>query len=93
MHATQLNTDQLFAQWLLAHGATLPPEMAVIRVRRAEPRFQTRNYFARFKIETARLDGDGTNPTEISCVVVEVSETDQTAQVAAETGCDSIKDL
>jgi hypothetical protein len=93
MHAIQLNTDQLFAQWLMAHGASLPPEMAVIRVRRAEPRFQTRDYFARFKVETAHLDGDGTNPTQISCVVVEVSATDQTAKVATETGCESIKDL
>ena len=93
MNATQLSTDQLFARWLQDHAATLPTPMAVIRVRRAEPRFQTRNYFARFKVETAHLDGDGTNPTQISCVVVEVSATDQAAKVAAETACDSIKDL
>jgi hypothetical protein len=93
MVATQLNTDQLLAQWLMAYAATLPPEMAVIRVRRAEPRFQTRDYFARFKVETAHLEGDGTNPTGINCVVVEVSATDQTAIVATETACDSIKDL
>jgi hypothetical protein len=93
MQTTQLNTDQLLAKWLMDHGATLPPEMAVIRIRRAEPRFQTRNYFARFKVETAHLKGDGTDPSQISCVVVEVSATDQTAKVAGETACDSIKDL
>lgn len=93
MNTPQLNTDQLFAQWLVDHAATLPSQMAVIRVRRAEPRFQTRNYFARYKVETAHLSGDGTNPTQISCVVVEVSATDQTAKVAPGTACDSIKDL
>jgi len=93
MNTTQLNTDQLFARWLQDLAATLPPPMAVIRIRRAEPRFQTRNYFARFKVETAHLDGVGTNPTQISCVVIEVSETDQVAKVAPETACDSIKDL
>ena len=93
MNRTELNTDQLLAQWIQEHAAALPPQMAILRIRRAEPRFQTRNYFARFKVETAHLEGDGTHPSQISCVVVEVSATDQTAKIAAETACDSIRDL
>ena len=93
MNTVQPNTDQLLAEWLKNYIITLPPETAVLSIRRAEPRFQNRNYFARFKIQTAQLDGTGMNPTHMSCFVVEVSETDQNARIAPETACNSIADL
>jgi hypothetical protein len=92
MSATNLNDGQLLARWLSEQAGTLPPGRGFLRIRRAEPRFQTRNFFNRFKVETAKFDGTGQNPTDIHCVVVEVSETDQTAQVATQTACDSVKD-
>lgn len=90
---TKLNEDQLFSTWLRNYSDSLPMEKGILRVRRAEPRFQTRNYFARYKVETAVLDGTGQNPTGVTCVVVEASATDQTAAQAPQTACDSIKDL
>jgi len=92
MSTQGLNAGQLLAQWLSEYSTDLPPERSLFRIRLAEPRFQTRNYFHRFKVETATFDGTGQNPTNISCVVVEVSEADQTANIAQETACDAIKD-
>jgi hypothetical protein len=43
-------------------------------------------------VETATFDGTGQNPTNINCLVVEVSETNQTANIAEGTACDSIMD-
>src|SRR5437868_8362225 len=88
-----LNTEQLLSTWLSEYSSALPPQKGLLRIRRAEPRFQTRNFFARYKIEFAIFDGTGENPTQINCVVVEVSETDQTALIASTTTCDSIHDV
>ncbi len=93
MNNEKLNTEQLLADWLREFAATLPTSRGILRIRRAEPRFQTRNFFARFKVETASFDGTGQNPTDLKCIVVEVSETDQAARVASATECDSIRDL
>lgn len=93
MITQHLSADQLLAKWLSDYAGTLPPQRGVLRIRRAEPRFQTRNFFNRFKIEVATFDGTGQNPTDINCFVLEVSETDQSAVVATTTPCDSIKDL
>ncbi len=93
MNSPRLGADQLLARWLLDYAESLPPQRGILRIRRAEPRPVTRNFFDRFKVEIAQFDGTGQNPTDISCVVVEVSETDQTAKVAPATACDSIKDL
>ncbi len=89
----QLNSAQLFAKWLLEDSGTLTPDFSVLRIHRAEPRFQTKNYFARFKVEIAHLDGSGMNPTQVSCVVVEVSETDQSSAAVSGVRCESIKSL
>jgi hypothetical protein len=62
-------------------------------MRAAVPRPATRNFFQRFKVETATFDGTGQNPRDVSCLVVEVSETDQAARVANDTPCESIGDL
>jgi hypothetical protein len=86
-----MNTEELLANWIKKYIHTT--EAKVLRIRRAEPRFQTHNFFARFKVETAKLDGTGQNPTDIKCLVLEISETDQTAEIAPTTPCDSIKDL
>jgi hypothetical protein len=88
-----LKTEQLLAKWLSDYSSKLRPGKGILRIRRAAPRFQTRNYFARFKIELATLDGTGQNPSQITCVVVEISETDQTAQIALDVTCGSIHDL
>jgi hypothetical protein len=88
-----LKTEQLLSKWLSDYSNALPPQNGLLRIRRAEPRFQTRNYFARFKVEFATFDGTGQNPSQVKCVVVEVSETDQTALIASATMCDSIHDL
>ena len=93
MSDENLSSSQLFARWLSGYSATIQSPRGVLRIRRAEPRFQTRNYFDRFKIETATFDGTGQNPTDVECFVVEVSYTDQTASVASGTSCNSIKDL
>ncbi len=87
-----LNTGQLFANWLSEFSATMDSRQWLLRVQLAEPRFETRNYYARFKVYTATLDGTGQNPTDIECVVVEVSETNQAAKIAPQTACDSIPD-
>lgn len=88
----QRNTGQLLAAWLAGYCASLPPGKGLLRVRGAEPRFQTHNFFSRFKVEFAKFDGTGQNPAEIDCVVIEVSVTDQEAKVVSTT-CESIKDL
>jgi hypothetical protein len=88
-----LQTEQLLSKWLSDYSGTIPPQNGLLRIRRAELRFQTRNYFARFKVEFATFDGTGQKPSQVNCVVVEVSETDQTALIASTTPCDSIKDL
>lgn len=88
-----MTSDALFARWFTEFVGTLPPTKGLLRVRRAVPRFQHHNYFARYKVETATLDGTGQNPTDVACVVVEVSETDQSAEIAKETECPSISDL
>ena len=92
MNMQALNAGQLLARWLSEYSKDLPPEQSLLRIQRAEPRFQTRNYFHRFKVETATFDGTGQNPTNINCLVVEVSETNQTANIAEGTACDSIMD-
>ncbi len=86
------NTEELFADWLREYAATLGTADGVLRVRRAEPRFATRNYFARFKVETAEFDGTGQNPSNVTCQVIEVSVTDQAANSVA-TPCESLKNL
>lgn len=53
------NTQKLFIGWLGDFMDKLPHTRSVLRIQRAEPRFQTRNYFARFKVATAVLDGSG----------------------------------
>lgn len=82
-----LNSDQLFANWLAGFVPTLGSRR-ILNIRRAEPRFQTRNFFARFKVETCELDGTGQNPTNLQRVVVEVSETNQASEVVT-TECSS----
>jgi hypothetical protein len=86
-----MNTEELFAQWMIAY--LTETDTNVLRIRRAAPRFQTRNYFTRFKVETAKLDGTGQNPYDIKCVIVQVSDVDQRAQMDPSTSCDSISDL
>jgi len=88
-----MNTEQLLANWLRDYAATLPPQNGILRIRRAEPRFQSRDFFDRFKVEVAKFDGSGQNPTDITCVVVEVSVSDQKAMIAKSTECDSVPDL
>ena len=87
-----MNTEELFADWLKSYAGSLPPAEGLLSVQAAVPRFQTHNFFARFKVRTATFDGTGQNPTNVKCVVVEVSTTDQQARVAADA-CDSIPDL
>ena len=87
-----MKTDELLANWLHTYADGLPQGRNVVGIRRAEPRFQTRNYFARFKVETATLDGTGQNPTDRECFIVEVSDTDQAATVVP-TPCLSIAEL
>ena len=87
-----MNTEELLANWIKENGTFLN-QKNILTIRRAQPRFQTRNFFSRFKIETAKLDGTGENPTEITCFVLEISETDQSALIAPDTKCDSIRDL
>ena len=89
----QLNAGQLLARWLSEFAGTLAPSNGILRIRAAEPRFQTRNFFHRFKVETATFDGTGQNPKDIQCQVLEISETDQSAMVAKATTCESIRDL
>jgi hypothetical protein len=92
MSTQRLNADQLLTGWLSDYVKTLPAQRGILRIRCAEPRFQTRNFFSRFKIDTAKFDGTGQNPTAINCLVLEISETDQTATVVTTIPCDSIKD-
>jgi len=92
MSDPHLNASQLLARWLSGDTGALPPGRGILRIRCAEPRFQTRNFFNRFKVETAKFDGSGQNPTDIRCMIVEISEADQTAQIAGYTTCDSVKD-
>jgi hypothetical protein len=89
----KLNTEELLGHWLVDYGSKLAADHGLLHIRRAEPRFVTHNYFARFKIETAKFDGTGQNPTDVACIVVEVSPTDQKATVAPATTCDAVKDL
>jgi hypothetical protein len=91
--AQSMKTEELLSKWLRDYSATLPPQKGLLRIRRAEPRFQYHNYFARFKVEIATLDGTGQKPSDVTCMVVEVSETDQTAKIDPNTRCDSIHDL
>lgn len=91
-----MNTEQLLAKWLAEYHKTenyITKKANVVRVIRAQPRFQTRNYFARFKVETAILDGTGQNPSNRECFVLEISETSQTVFIDSSTSCDSIGDL
>ena len=93
MNTDKLNPYQLLARWLSEFVADFPPRKGILRIVAAEPRFQTRDYFNRFKIVTAIFDGTGRNPADIECVVLEVSYTDQSAMLAPDTPCDSIRDL
>jgi hypothetical protein len=86
------DTEELFIDWVENFSANLPESRSVLRIQRATPRFQTRNYFARYKVVTAILDGTGQNPSQSACVIVEVSATDQTAQTV-DTACESVPDL
>jgi hypothetical protein len=86
-----VNANQLLSRWLLQYSETLPSSRGILRVRRAEP-ILGRGYRSRFKIETATFDGTGQNPSDVECFVLEISESDQTAQRSSTT-CDSIKDL
>jgi hypothetical protein len=88
-----MKTEELLSNWLRDYAAALPQRTGLLRIRRAEPRFQYHNYFARFKVEIAKFDDTGQQPSEIICMVVEVSETDQTAKIASRATCDSIHDL
>lgn len=88
-----MNTEELLSNWLKQYSVNLPPQHGLLRIRRAEPRLQYHNYFARFKVEVAQYDGSGENPTHVSCIVVEVSTTDQTAKIDPNTACDAIRDL
>ena len=63
-----------------------------MRITRVKPRSQTKNYFARYRVETATFDPSGENPIAGECLVVGVSETDQAAKIAPEA-CGSISDL
>ena len=92
MLTTSLNAEQLFASWLSTYGASLPTGRGLLRIRRAQPLFVTRNYFNRFKVEVAAFDGTGQNPTDVECFVVKVSETDQAATLDTSSTCDSISD-
>jgi hypothetical protein len=87
-----MNAEELLANWFPTYAAGLPQGKNVIGIRRADPRFQTRNFSDRFKIEIAKLDGAGQNPTDRECFVLEVSVTDQSADVVS-TSCLSIADL
>lgn len=87
-----MNVEELLANWINDNSSKLL-QSQIISISRAEPIFASRNYFARYKIETAKLDGSGRNPTENNCFVLEISETDQTANVSPNTECDSIQDL
>lgn len=57
------------------------------------PGLQLAIFFERFKVEMAKLDGSGANPTDVKCFVVEISYTSQTATILVDTTCDSIPDL
>ncbi len=93
MSTQQLNAGQLLARWLSEVAGAFPPSKGILRIRAAEPRFQTRNFFHRFKVETATFDGTGQNPTGITCIVLEISETDQSTIIATTTACESLPDL
>lgn len=86
-----MNTEQLLAKWLEEYSTT--NKVNILQIRRAGPRFQTRNYFARFKVETAKLDGTGQNPSDKECFILEISETSQTAVIDPSTSCSAINDL
>jgi len=86
-----MNTEELLLNWV---KTIINPDHQrnILGILRAEPRFQTHNYFARYKIKTAKLDPSGLNPVDIKCIVIEISETDQSVQVVG-TMCTEIKDL
>jgi hypothetical protein len=88
-----LSVEQLLADWIVKELSKSAGLRTLLSITRAEPRFATRNYLARYKVRTAALDGTGQNPTDIGCSVVEVSFTNQRAELAPDTACDSIKDL
>ena len=92
MPTTTFNAEQLLASWLSTYSGSLPVGQGLLRIRRAEPLFVTRNYFSRFKVEIATFDGTGQNPTNLQCIVVKVSETDQAATIDSSSTCDSIAD-
>jgi hypothetical protein len=64
-----------------------------LTVQRAEPLPGYHNFFDRFKLRTAQFDGSGRNPTDINCIVLSVSETDQKAKLDPGTPWSSIGDL
>lgn len=88
-----MNDEQLLADWLKQYGATLQPFRGLLRVRRAEPGFAFHNYFSRFKVEIATFDGTGENPTDVTCVVVETSVTNNSARIVPGLKCEDIGDL
>jgi hypothetical protein len=92
MDDRELNAEELLADWV-RHNFSTSTRRGILRIRRAEPRPATRNFFQRFKLETAEFDGTGRNPANVTCTVLEVSETDQRVIMASGTACDSIPDL
>jgi hypothetical protein len=92
INSTSMNSQKLLASWIKEYSNG-GEEVSILNIRRAEPRFVYHNYFARFKVIVAKLDGTGQNPVNINCFVVEISETDQTARIEPSTKCDSIHDL
>jgi hypothetical protein len=92
MSTATFTAEQILASWLSTYSASLPVGRGLLRIRRAEPLFVTRNYFNRFKIEIATFDGTGQNPTNVECFVVKISETDQAATLDTSSTCDSIAD-
>jgi len=66
-----MKTDQLMTKYVAA--IALADGESILRVRRAEPLGSRADYFTKYKVDIAKLNGGGTEPAVRRSIVVSVS--------------------
>ena len=69
-----MNIDKPLASCIDDVAQSLKANESIVRVRRAEPEFASHaDYFTRYKVDIATLNGGGTQPTNRRGVAVRIS--------------------
>lgn len=87
-----LSTTELLAKWLTNFAPTVNFPKGILSITSATPRLVTHNFFERYKVRIATFDGSGQNPKNITCLVLEISATDQEANIIEGQSCELVPD-